>query len=625
MLAPLALAILALAPAVASATVTTSQVTSPGDPYYGMYDGDLPSTDNANQITISGTTDGTTGDQIDVYCFNGTYDGGVSWNVVTSGVSVDADGSFSVSVPSNSIAWEVQTCRLRAVPTSGWSNSDLPHFAGPRVNVAYKSTNKVPVQGAATDQTYDYYVGGAGLKGFFETDSLSDCGPYSMGAYVNAASFAMTSEEANWDCVATLYNQNVSYDASQLRVDGLNAYTTYGLPMNDWDGGGPGVNSKPAGSPAVDVNIARDASNGNMTITEVQQIVACPTDAFPADGTNCDTVHPTGVQLTRVMKMDHDGLVVTVTDSWSSVDGAQHTFNADYDNQVQTYEYATFKFPGDDGFTTYAQGDVASLGSSAPGTIYTRDSDYPDSVYQGVGGLTYATQPNDAQFNWSSSEFQLNYPRTIPASGSLTLTHVAFSARNTDQAKALGAEVEDRLAGPSVSITAPASGSTTDVAQTTVTGKATDNVGIASLTVNGVSATVAGDGTFSAPVALSVGDNVITVVAADKAGNTTQAQTTVGYVPKATPATPTTPAKPAPTCKVPKISRGSTLKTTEKKIRAAGCKVGKIKRATSKTKKGRVIAISPKGGSVKPLLTKVNVTLSAGKKVVKHGGRSGKH
>jgi Glucodextranase, domain B len=622
MLAPLALAILAFAPAVASATVTTSQVTSPGDPYYGMYDGDLPSSDPANQVTISGTTDGTTGDQVDVYCFHGTYWGGTSSNNVASNVSVDADGSFSVSVRSDNISWEAQTCRLRAVPTSGWNNSDLPHFAGPRVNIAYKSTNKVPVQGAATDQTYDYYVGAGGLKGFFETESLSSCGPYNMGAYLNPGSFAMTSQGDNWDCVAALYNQNLSNDASQLRIDGLNAYTTYGLPTYDWDGPGPGVASKPAGSPALDVSVTRDASNGNMTITEVQQIVACPTNAFPADGSNCDTVHPTGVRLTRVIKMDHDGLVVTITDTWSSVDGNQHTFNADYDNYVQSYEYATFKFPGDDQFTTYAQGDVAPLGSSAPGTIYTRDSDYPDSIYQGVGGLTYATQPNEARFNWSNQEFQLNYPRTIPAGGSLTMTHVAFSARNTDQAKALGAEVEDRLAGPSVSITAPANGSTTDVPQTTVTGKATDNGGIASLTVNGVSTPVAADGTFSAPVGLNVGENVVTAVAADKAGNTTQAQTTVNYVPKAVPATPTTPAKPAPTCKVPKISRGSTLKTTEKKIRAAGCKVGKIKRARSTTKLGRVIAISPKGGAVKPLLTKVNVTLSAGKKVVKHGGRS---
>jgi hypothetical protein len=170
-----------------------------------------------------------------------------------------------------------------------------------------------------------------------------------------------------------------------------------------------------------------------------------------------------------------------------------------------------------------------------------------------------------------------------------------------------------------VSITAPADGSTTDVAQATVTGKATDNVGVASLTVNGVSTPVAADGSFSAPVALSVGANVITVVAADRAGNTAQAQTTVKYVPKAAP------GKPAPTCMVPKIGRGSTLKAAQKKIRAAGCTVGKIKRARSTTKRGRVIAISPKGGLVTPLLTKVNVTLSAGRKVVKHGGHAKKH
>jgi hypothetical protein len=618
MLAPLALAILALAPGVASAAVTSSQVTSPGDPFFGMYNGDLPSSDAANKITVSGTTNGTTGDQVNLYCFYGTWDGNTSWSTVALNVPVAADGSFSVSVSSN--IYEEQTCRLRAVPSSGWSNdSNLPHFAGPRVNIAYKSTDKTPVNGAATDQTYDYYVGAGALKGYFETDSLSSCGPYHMGAYVNAGSFAMTNQRVNWDCVASLYRGNASNDASQLRIDGLNAYTTYGLPKYDWDGAGPGIASRPTGSPAIEVSITRDASNGNVTITEVQLIVACPTNAFPVTGPNCPQVHSTGVRLTRVMKMDHDGLVVAITDTWSSVDGAQHTFNADYDNYASAYNYPTFKFPGDDQFTTYSVGDTAALGSSAPGTIYTRDSTYPDSVYEGAGGLTYATLPNEARFNGSNQDFRLNYPRTIPAAGSLTVTHVAFSARTTDQAKALGAEVEDRLAGPSVSISTPADGSTTDVAQTTVTGKATDNGGVASLTVNGVLTPVAADGTFSAPVGLSVGANVIKVVAADKAGNTAQAQTTVNYVPK--PA----PGKPAPTCTVPKISRGTTLKTTQKKIKAAGCTVGKIKRATSKTKKGRVIAISPKGGSVKPLLTKVNVTLSAGKKAVKHGGRSNRH
>jgi hypothetical protein len=102
LLAPLALAIVALAPGIASAAVTTSQVTSPGDPYFGIFDGDLPAGDAANQITVSGTTNGTTGDQVNVRCFYGTYYGGVSSNLLASNVPVAADGSFSVSKPSNS-------------------------------------------------------------------------------------------------------------------------------------------------------------------------------------------------------------------------------------------------------------------------------------------------------------------------------------------------------------------------------------------------------------------------------------------------------------------------------------------------------------------------------------------
>lgn len=82
-------------------------------------------------------------------------------------------------------------------------------------------------------------------------------------------------------------------------------------------------------------------------------------------------------------------------------------------------------------------------------------------------------------------------------------------------------------APPTVSITSPANGAMTAGASVTVTGTASDTgSGIASVTVNGVAAEIT-DGAFSATIILTEGENTITAVAADAAGNTASASVSV--------------------------------------------------------------------------------------------------
>ena len=66
---------------------------------------------------------------------------------------------------------------------------------------------------------------------------------------------------------------------------------------------------------------------------------------------------------------------------------------------------------------------------------------------------------------------------------------------------------------PVVTITSPANGSTVTIAEITVTGTASDDSGIASVTVNGE--TVEGIETWSKTITLTEGENTITVVATD--------------------------------------------------------------------------------------------------------------
>ena len=79
----------------AGAAVTTSNITSPTDPTYALSDDDSP-----NSITISGTSDGTTGDHVDIYC----YASPPLHSSAALNVAVQANGSFSATAPSSVIS-----------------------------------------------------------------------------------------------------------------------------------------------------------------------------------------------------------------------------------------------------------------------------------------------------------------------------------------------------------------------------------------------------------------------------------------------------------------------------------------------------------------------------------------
>src|SRR5215831_11542058 len=83
-------------------------------------------------------------------------------------------------------------------------------------------------------------------------------------------------------------------------------------------------------------------------------------------------------------------------------------------------------------------------------------------------------------------------------------------------------------AAPSVSIASPANGVVTKASTLSVTGTASDNVGVISVTVNGTAATSSdGYATWSASIALNAGSNSITVSAKDAAGNVGSATATL--------------------------------------------------------------------------------------------------
>jgi outer membrane protein assembly factor BamB len=87
-----------------------------------------------------------------------------------------------------------------------------------------------------------------------------------------------------------------------------------------------------------------------------------------------------------------------------------------------------------------------------------------------------------------------------------------------------------QLPKPVVKITSPPNGATETSSPITVKGTVSDTVDIASVTVNGIKATLTG-GVWSASVPLTSGQNTITAKATDGAGETAAASITVTYTP----------------------------------------------------------------------------------------------
>ena len=82
---------------------------------------------------------------------------------------------------------------------------------------------------------------------------------------------------------------------------------------------------------------------------------------------------------------------------------------------------------------------------------------------------------------------------------------------------------------PTLTITSPANGTSVNTSTITILGTASDESGIANITVNGILAT--GTTSWSAEVSLTDDDNTITVVATDATGNTATQSITITYTP----------------------------------------------------------------------------------------------
>lgn len=346
-----------------------------------------------------------------------------------------------------------------------------------------------------------------------------------------------------------------------VAVDGRDAYLAADVPLLEIEG----RPAAPGGYEGVHATVHVDERTNDVTVTETEPVVTCDE--------KCLTVHDTGVKLVRTVAFTEHHAVSDVRDQWVTTDGRPHRVRL----TALHGSPALWRFPGTTTFAAYKPGQ--SVPVSGPGTILTQN---------GTGSLTFDPAPGVFGFadtNLLEDALDVTTPSTVTRT---------FTAGDVT--------IADRRGAPSVAIDGPKTGSILTQPSVVVFGRASDNVGVANLTVNGRPVTPAADGTFKATVDLPLGNSRITVVATDGAGQQATATTDVTVVEVLTRPQPTTTRG----CRVPSVKRGATLKSVKAKLKKANCTY-KVAKRRSNVKKGRVIGLTRTS-------TRVIIRVSSGKK-----------
>ncbi len=520
------------APAWGAASETNVQVTSPTGTYLLADEAT-----GANTITVTGTSNGTAGEKVNIACYAGN-----SSKTLTEKVEIQPGGGFSTTATLKNIAYEA--CVLRAVPEAdkGAHPPGTPSpFSGPTLVIGERS-NYTVAGGPNNGQLRDYYIYGAQLLGAFDYDSLGGCAIDDSYVYDPVTFASQTLDYCN-----AFFNWENGYPKAELgvaqatrpelQVDGVNAYLA-----GNADSLYPTSQQAP-GFPAVSYSYSLDPTTGNLTIEDSEPAVACsPTpETFPPTASSCSSFVATGVQAHMSIAQGQNGRVSAVTQSFSSSDGRTHQLDMLEENDFRHEKHdGELNLPWlGEGFKEYTTVSEELTGTTGgPGSFFVKGSaSVPDGGEESAqGAVTFSNPPeretvvattNGAQdYSW----LELHYTRTVPASGSTSLGFTYSNAFLLGEIEGYASAAQASYL-PTVAIAAPANGSTVSQPTATVSGSVSGASYVSSLVVDGQSVAVAPTGGWSASVPLNVGANTITAAATNVFGYTGQAQVSVTYVP----------------------------------------------------------------------------------------------
>lgn len=429
-----------------AAAPTTTNITTPSDPFYTEYDQDN-SADPINQFTVSGNSNGDSG-SVDIVCTY-TVAGRFESATLATSVLVQSDGTFSGTADNSAfVSYPSSACRLHALPSGTSPSGDLSGFAGPVVYPGWFRTWKITT-GPNTGTLYDYYVGRAQAAGFDDYDSLGSCG-------LDDADLTSGTDTGSELFYCNDYLSTFSSTRGELVVDGATAYTpdsAEGTVIAPPPGqtGSASYGRNLSGFPVLTYSHSWDPGTGDLTITESDPLVICSPDAatYPPNTTSCTSWTSAGVRDDRTIVQDHSGNVVSIKDDYVSTDGRQHSLDLLEENDFHqpTGYHTAFRFPW--AGNTYGVQNAFTTVAGSPykvSTVFAKfDVNTPDgSIQQPHGAITF-DEPVQAFIFGDSDYVYAHITRTVPAGGTAELNAVYSMASTESGIDALAAEAESRF------------------------------------------------------------------------------------------------------------------------------------------------------------------------------------
>jgi hypothetical protein len=444
-------AVLAVA-APAQAEITASTITTPADPHFVLIDPDAPKTPT---VSIAGTASGT--GSVDIVCVRDYVGYG---DVFAGNVPVAADGTFAASdvplITQSGVRHPTSvdgTCRLQAWP-AGTTPADRGAFTGPRLALSKLARQRRDAGGGANaGVVFDAYVLASGV-GFSTVSATFGVVGINNAAILDPATFRTTGS-------GFYGSAGLGFDRTGprfgLEVDGQAAYPPAVAAA--------GIGSTPTyanpGVAGVKIDVTRfSPTTGDMAVREIDALVRCaPDNTYPPTAAGCPRFAPVPVVLERTIEYSHGNQVARVVDRWKSTDGRPHRLDlslvqspclgSGYDCSAKL----TYRFPGEAAYT--ARQDGTSTGAVAAGAIRARDT--ADAAPGGIA-VILGQRADSARFHRDTynDTFALDYRgRSVPAIGSLTMTHTYATTRSATGIESLAAALTPAALTPAPPATQP--------------------------------------------------------------------------------------------------------------------------------------------------------------------------
>ncbi len=590
--------LLLLTPVSARAAVTQSEITTPAAPFYDRYTPPKngPATES---FLVTGNTNGTTGDTIDLRCVPGPGHPGP--------VPVAANGTFSVRVQMSAIG--SQACRLRAVPT-GFNGPDVTPFKAQFVSLTQydEASRATPVHAAAGLRSMNFSVVTSHRRGVAQVFAAEDAGLYDFRAVHTDT--LVPYNLASWYRGGTIFEPLTSAHTG-IEVDGAAAYGSARVPLFDYDGAGPAPVSAPNGFTGVQSSVSVDRQSGDVLVVESETIGRCSgsNDKNPTAG-QCTAIVSTGIRRERTYRLTREHALATFQETWTSTDERAHRVRVRLQHGVNGIQLSAWRVSGEDAFTTATNGDTRT--PTRGGSLIARPvgGDDPNVA---PGGIAFAGAAPTLTFGDAISVGEVA-ELDVPAGRSVSMDRTFATAPTVAGVEALlpppeprSPDTPARRVTAALAVTDPAEGSSTTAASTVVNGVALagDDSAALTLTVGDRQVPIGADHRFSAAADLVRGVNTIPVVLTPQGGDPVTRTVTVRRIDVSRPVRP---------CIVPAVRRGATVAAARTALSKSGCRAKRhLLRGRSTVRKGRVVRLSLRPRAVRSPLTLVGIVVSKGR------------